>query len=331
MEHLGPKELADLTRRWEEWEAEISTPVRSQARARLHLVFLLIRYGGLRLQEVLELDVARAIDTATGMLRVGGQNSREIILPLISMRPIRRILALPGAEEPGFIHMDQGFVRKKFYEVARPLGLDGALVGPRALRYARGLELLEQHIPLNMVQKFLGQHRPAQMAAFLDFAGGQAQRLVRGKLAGKTGFSPLTLKNSLLGIIEYTQPGMRSALVRLRTFADIVLQSTCPLGEFLRLELRPGLVASAIIEASQIVLMPEWGDAWTRTSLANCLQGTITSLHRDLVENFVQIDCPDGTHLSLPLDSPSAERLGLAEGMAVSACFPARAVKICLD
>ena len=41
--------LEQLTLRWEAWEAEATTTAKKIVRARLHLLFLLIRYGGLRL------------------------------------------------------------------------------------------------------------------------------------------------------------------------------------------------------------------------------------------------------------------------------------------
>ena len=48
-------------------------------------------------------------------------------------------------------------------------GWTGPWWGPRAIRYARGLELLDLHVPVNLVQKFLGQQKPSQIAAFLNF------------------------------------------------------------------------------------------------------------------------------------------------------------------
>ena len=87
--------LEALTLRWEQWEAEAATPARRLVRARLHLVFLLVRYGGLRLGEVLGLDVRKALDPVTGMLHVPGDNARDVLLPLSCMRHARRICSLP--------------------------------------------------------------------------------------------------------------------------------------------------------------------------------------------------------------------------------------------
>ena len=73
-DHLTRDKLEELTLRWELWEAEATTPGRRVVRARLHLLFLLIRYGGLRLREAVDSDARRAVDTATGMLHVPGSN-----------------------------------------------------------------------------------------------------------------------------------------------------------------------------------------------------------------------------------------------------------------
>ena len=64
-EHLDKNMLEQLTLRWEAWEAEATTTAKKIVRARLHLLFLLIRYGGLRLGEAL------------------GLNARETGLPLV--------------------------------------------------------------------------------------------------------------------------------------------------------------------------------------------------------------------------------------------------------
>ena len=113
--HLTREQLESLTLCWEQWEAEATTRTQKILRARLHLIFLLMRYGGLRLGEVLALEPRACIDTVTGMLRVSGSNAREILLPVSAMRNIRRILGLPQAAEPDFLQFDQSFLRKKFW------------------------------------------------------------------------------------------------------------------------------------------------------------------------------------------------------------------------
>ncbi|MBQ8173241.1 MAG: transporter, partial [Mailhella sp.] len=65
---LTRQDLEQLTLRWEQWEAEATTTSRRIVRARLHLLFLLIRFGGLRLGEALELDAKAAVNVVTCMV-----------------------------------------------------------------------------------------------------------------------------------------------------------------------------------------------------------------------------------------------------------------------
>ena len=255
MSHLTREKLEALSRCWEQWEAEAATPQRKVARARLHLLFLLLRYGGLRLGEALELDARKDVDTVTGMVHVPGPNSRDVLLPLSAMRHVRRILSLPEAESMGrdFLHFDQGFIRKSFYAVAQPLGLDRAMVGPRAIRYARGLELLDLHVPVNLVQKFLGQQKPSQIAAFLNFSDGAARRMVQNKTLGpSSGTDPLC--NSFLGIVEDISVGMRMASVSVRTFGDMRLGVQCSTRQFVHMEIHANQVVTVLVDPEQIVL-----------------------------------------------------------------------------
>ncbi len=79
---LSINDLDQLTLQWEIWAAGATTTTRKIARARLHLLFLLFRYGGLRLREALILDAKKAIDTSNGMVRVKGTSPRDILLPI---------------------------------------------------------------------------------------------------------------------------------------------------------------------------------------------------------------------------------------------------------
>lgn len=328
-DHLTRDKLEELTLRWETWEAEATTPGRRIVRARLHLLFLVIRYGGLRLGEALELDARRAIDTVTGMLHVTGYNARDVLLPMPAMKHIRRILSLPEAETmgQGFLHFDQGFIRKKFYAVAMPLNLESSLVGPRAIRYSRGLELLELHVPLNLVQKFLGQQKPSQIAAFLNFSGGEARRIVQSKVVDKNGAPQAGDRNSFLGIVSRIDMGMRMACVEVTTFSDLRLSALFSLKRLVRLELRENQVVSCLVDPEQIILATEK----SAVSMLNCVGGVVESLHQEKVESFASIALPDGTKLNATQETAALEKLRVREGKKIYALFPARAVRLCLD
>ena len=293
-----------------------------------HLLFLLLRYGGLRLGEALELDARKDVDTVTGMVHVPGPNSRDVLLPLSAMRHVRRILSLPEAESMGrdFLHFDQGFIRKSFYAVARPLGLDRAMVGPRAIRYARGLELLDLHVPVNLVQKFLGQQKPSQIAAFLNFSDGAARRMVQNKTLGpSSGTDPLC--NSFLGIVEDISVGMRMASVSVRTFGDMRLGVQCGTRQFVHMEIHANQVVTVLVDPEQIVL----SRSRATLSMGNCLPCTVQSIHQDQVESFVSLELGDGSRLCATVETPGLLRVGIYEGQKVYAHFPSRAARLCLD
>ena len=320
---LTRQDLDQLTLRWEQWEAEATTNSRRIVRARLHLLFLLIRFGGLRLGEALELNAKDAVDVITCMVHVPGASSRDVLLPMGCMRHIRRILSLPEAEEMGleFLSFDQGFVRRKFYDVARPLNFDSALVGPRALRYARGLEMLEMHVPFNLVQKFLGQQKSSQIAAFLDFAGGAARRYV-GTTSCES--DDKDCRNSLLGTITAITLGMRSVLVEVTTFSDLRLVALCSHKEFSRMDLHLHQVITVFLDPDQITVAPESHAG----SFSNRISGKVEELHREQVETFLGIRLPDGTKVYSHQETEVLNRMRLYEGRKVWLFFPARAVKL---
>lgn len=321
-EHLTGEMLEQLTLRWEAWEAEAGTKSRKIARARLHLLFLLIRYGGLRLGEALELKVKEALDTATGMLHVPPPGARDVLLPLSCMRHIRRILSLPEAADDNFLHFDQGFVRRKFYDLARTLRLPSSMAGPRALRYARGLELLELHVPFDVVQTFLGQQKTAQISEFLAFAGGEAKRIVRGRA------SPAAARaeggNTFMGIVTAMETGMRAARIEVTTFSDLVLSTLCELQTFMDMELHLNQVVTVAMDPERVFLSTEK----TPGGMQGPFRANVLSLYRDVVESFLVLELPDGTRVDAVQETAALERLQLRPGSPVFLSFPARGLRL---
>ena len=325
-EHLTRSLLEQLTLRWEAWEKEATTTAKKIVRARLHLLFLLIRYGGLRLGEALSLNVRQDVDTVTGMVHVPDPGGRDVLLPVSCMKHIRRILSLPEAESESFLHFDQGFVRRKFYAVAEGMGLAPGMAGPRAIRYARGLELLELHVPFNVVQAYLGQQKTAQIAEFLDFAGGEAKRIVKSSSAGSqaTDEEP---DNAFIGIITGIRTGMRAASVEVTTFSDLVITARCDVRQFLNSELHINQVATVRIDPEQLVLSSEKAPI----ALQGPVRATVAALHEDTVESFLVLELADGTRMNAVQESTHLARLRVRQGSRVYLSFPARAVTLSTD
>lgn len=153
---LNGRELGQLSDSWEIWTEQAPTTGRKIARLRLHTIFLLIRYGGLRLGEAFNFQLASDLDCQSGLIHIGGSKAREIILPVPPMRLLRPAATLEEARQKDFLRLDPGFCRKIFYTVAEMARVNPKLAGPRALRKARALELINLHMPLNLVWSFLG-------------------------------------------------------------------------------------------------------------------------------------------------------------------------------
>lgn len=320
-QHLNRNMLEQLTLRWEAWEAEATTTAKKIVRARLHLLFLLIRYGGLRLGEALNLPVKKAVDTITGMVHIPDPGSRDVLLPLACMKHIRRILSLPEAEQEDFLRFDQGFVRKKFYAVAEGMGLSPGMAGPRAIRYARGLELLELHVPFNVVLAFLGQQKNTQIAEFLDFAGGEVKRIVRGESPKKNKEDD---ENAFIGIVTAIVTGMRAVSVEVTTFSDLVITALCEERQFMNTELHLNQVVTVIIDPERIVLSAER----TTTGLQGPVRATVASMHQDAVETFLVLELADGTQMHAVQETAFLSRLRLRQGSRVQMSFPSRGVRL---
>lgn len=320
---LDSGELEVLSTAWEIWASSASTPLRSIARARAHLVFLLIRHGGLRLGEALGISLASRLDLESGLLEIPGDNSRSVLVSPGGLRKLRRILTLPEAKDDGFNRLDPGFVRRTFYALAKSAGLESARCGPRAIRYARGLELLGLHTPLNLVREYLGLRAPAQLAAFLQFAGlesgspalreKQARHNVRG--------------NAFMAIATGLETGLKSALVLMTSLSGAPLAALCPMEDFIRADPVVGQSLWAFIKPDMVFLARESGFA----NFANCLAGTLCSLHQDPAESLAGLRLEDGGLLeirigNLELPDPAPER-----GERLFALFSARAVAICAN
>ena len=90
--HLTSEQLDAVSKAFLDWyKASVST-TQGRSRGRLWLVFLLIRYGALRLGEVLAIDDRTDLDFTRSVVSVRGQNFRELQFPEAIMTEIRQVL-----------------------------------------------------------------------------------------------------------------------------------------------------------------------------------------------------------------------------------------------
>lgn len=261
---------------------------------------MLARYGGLRYAEICSFYSQATFDCQTGLLKL---KDRCLFLPLPAVRSLRRILSLPDASAPEFFRLDAGFVRRTFYDLASMAGLAPAACAPRALRYARALELMELRMPPEVVGRLLGIASPEQM-----------MRLVELREPVKR------LPNHFTAVITGMETDGRSG--RLVLLADVVLVALCSLAELAALEPGIGRTVGAYVPPGLVFPSP------VPLPMSNCLPCRLVSVARDSVETRIWLETQNGSRILSLTDTAALDGEGLAPGSQVTACIPGHAIRL---
>lgn len=311
MKNLTSEELQQLTRAWQEWVDASPTESQRRSRERLHLVFLLIRHGALRLSEALHLDDRKDLDQSTCTIRITGPRAREVQIPDKAMAAILAIVHSPAMLRlrGSITRLDQGYVRKCFYAMAERCGFERTLVGPQVIRQTRGMELLHGNIPLNIVQKFLGQRSPVQAASFISFSDDDARRIVHHHLRQEA-LRRTSARNAFTGTVTRMETGTVTVMVEMGTITGYRIQAIITIESAQRLGIARGQVLNATVKAPYVMLAPEGGIA----DSINRFGGHVTGINRGDVETSVVVDIGDGTVLCSILGTEELDSMGLREG-----------------
>ena len=110
VKHLTSEQLDAVAKSFLDWYKGAVSTTQSRSRGRLWLVFLLIRYGALRLGEALALDDRNDLDFTRSLVIVRGQNPRELQFPEAIMGEMRQVLESPVmfGLRGEVLHLDQG-------------------------------------------------------------------------------------------------------------------------------------------------------------------------------------------------------------------------------
>ena len=258
--HLTSEQLDAVSKAFLDWyKASVST-TQGRSRGRLWLVFLLIRYGALRLGEVLSIDDRTDLDFARSVVSVRGQNFRELQFPEAIMTEIRQVLESPlmFGLRGEVLHLDQGYVRRIFYERAKDVDLPKELLSPRVIRHSRGIELLRGDVPLKIVQQFLGQQSPTLTARYLHFSREDARKIVHSHIR-REALKKTSARNAFTGTINRIKRGDLLVEVEILTSTGLQVVSIITAESADNLELREGINTTATIKAPWVIIST--GDA----------------------------------------------------------------------
>ncbi len=211
---LDTDQLNLMERSFREWADSSSRADIRLSRQRILIIFLLIRYAGAKLNEVLALNLVRDIDFvrhAVFFHNTGpGEEAdvRQVQIAESLSFELRGILADPAFNNavPYSLDIDPGFVRRKFYERAQSCRLEKRLGGPEMIRKARAVELMQRNMPLPAVQKILGHSTPTLTSSYVSFSDDEIQQVAR-LFMERESMRRTSARNSFFGKISAIRKG----------------------------------------------------------------------------------------------------------------------------
>ncbi len=323
---LDSVQLNHLERSFRDWTAKASRSDVRAARLRILLIFLLIRYTGAKLNEVLNLNPVRDIDFKNNYAVFGrsqdasGRSRRKVQLPDTLCREIRTIIDDPlfRKQSPHMLGADPGFVRRKFYERAEACGIAKKLGAPEILRKSRGVELMRNNMPLPAVQMLLGHSTPNLTSAYVSFSEDDIQHVTK-LFMEKESARKTSARNTFFGKIGRIRQGDIQARVELITIAGHLITTVITTDSCRRLGLKTGMLITAEIKAPWVLLHK--GGIEPPSSADNMLRGIVNRIIRGRINTEYIVRISDDTEVCSIVTSESARRLALALGNDVWVLF----------
>ncbi|MDR2503098.1 MAG: TOBE domain-containing protein [Deltaproteobacteria bacterium] len=322
---LDAEALERLDSAYAAWMNEAAAPGRRRSRGRIWLAFALIRYGALRLNELFALDDRRDIDCPRNLLRVGGPYARTVQMPAELMRQIASLL-----DDPAFyslrgeiLRIDPGYLRRKFYELAARCALPGEVSNPRALRQARGMELLNGGVPLKAVWSFMGRRVRGWTDGSVEPQTEIAQRIVRQYLNRELKMKT-SARNVFVGKITRIVRDSLLAEVEFATLSGLKLTAVIT-GESLdSLGLAEGRPVTGMVKAPWVILAEAEDNL--KVSARNRFSGQVSELKHSEIAAEALITLRDGSQVCALITKDSAQNLKLAPGREIMVMFKAFSV-----
>ena len=188
IQYLTEDQVNSLTGAFQEWYDSSPTKAKRISRGRYWLTFLVLRFTGARLGEVLSLDDKIDIDFRNTEIRL-------ITLKRHNSKAQTRVVPVPGnvtseiatyiAEFPSqrgiVFKLDQGNFRRIFYDRAGAVNIPNDTAHPHILRHTRAIELLRAGVPVTVVQDILGHSALTTTAIYLKMSGQEAKGILKDK------------------------------------------------------------------------------------------------------------------------------------------------------
>lgn len=325
LKHLDFMHLHALTEAFRRWYESAQSPARRRARARIWMLYLLIRYGALKLGEALSLDDRTDFNFESSTVVIRGDTVREVQLPREISLDIARLLDDPmNASLRGQVfRLDQGFVRRKFYERAKECGIPKDYINPRVVRHSRAVEMLRGGLPLQVVQSILGHQNITLTAQYVAFSEDDVSRIVNHYIL-KEPKMKTSARNAFTGKVSNIRKGQILYEVELTTPTGLKVVSTITHDSMDSLQLEMGSPVTATVKAPWVILVKD--DMQFKTSARNRYAGKIIKVTVGEIAAEVVVELPDGTKVCALVTDESVKGLDLKIGDDICALFKAFSV-----
>ncbi len=333
---LDTLELNRLEQSFRAWADDATRKDTRVSRTRILLIFLIIRYTGAKLNEVLALDLINDIDTPNMTLhfrstdqQTGGE-PRKVEIPEPLHREILETVNTPSFQDnvSGSLGVDPGFVRRKFYERAEACGFQKNLGGPEMIRRARAVELMRNSMPLPAVQMMLGHSTPNLTSAYVSFSKDEIRKMTR-LFMDRESSRKTSARNSFFGKVSGIDQGDIQSRVILTTLYGDRIATIITNDSLSRLCIKTGSLLSAEIKAPWVILQK--GDEKPRCSADNILKGVITRISMGKINTEYAARLNDGTEMCSIVATEGVKHLDFAVGDSAWILFSCFAVVLHAD
>ena len=314
VKRLDEAQLAALSAAFDAWTAAARDERARASRERVRLVFLLLRFTGARLGEVLSLDEQEDFEFERSLVFFSDdRGGRETALPEFLTGEVRELAErLAGSELAGrAFHLDQGFVRRKFHEQAPRCGLPKELLNPRVLRNSRAIEMLRGGAPLKAVQAMLGHASANQTSSFVTYREEDLRHIIHSYIQNESK-TRTSARNAFVGEVCAVKRGTILSEATIRTDSGKEVVSVITNESLENLGVAPGKTLAASVKAPLVMLSTR--DGLGATGARNCYPGLITRIHQGEIVAEVMGDLDDGTPMCALATRESVTSMGLAEG-----------------
>ncbi len=314
VKRLDHGQMALLAKSFDAWTRDSRDERTRQSRERVRLLFLILRYTGARLGEVLSIDEQKDFDFNRCLIFFkDGRNRREAVLPEFVAAEIQSLAeTLAGTELAGkAFRLDQGFVRRKFHEQADRCGLPKTLLNPRALRNSRAIEMLRGGAPLKAVQAMLGHSSANQTSAFVTYKEEDLRHIIHSYIQNESKLLT-SARNAFVGEVREVRTGTIMSEATLRTSSGKEVVSVITNESVENLGVIPGKTLAASIKAPFVILCAE--DGLKSHGARNRYLGTITAVKMGEIVAEVTGELDDGTTMCALATVESVRNLELAKG-----------------